>query len=135
METGRLRSPRGVWYLLYIIHVVAIGAGVLVAGYALIPLRTEKMQVIYRAEGVPFAAGPEAVPPDQWRRMSAAQLEIVEPMANWVLGVSAALVALSGLSLSLLIRLSPFAAGGSESRAEPLSRPTDLNQNEDLGAG
>lgn len=119
METNWLRSPRAAWCLLYAVHLVAIGGGILVGAYALVPLRVEKMEVIYRSEGVPFAAGPEGVPPEQWRRMSAAQLEIVEPMANWLLGVSVTLVALSMFSLCLLVRLSPFASLRSDPAPDP----------------
>ena len=124
MDTDRLQSPRSAWWLLYAIHVVAIGGGVLVAGYALIPLRVEKMEVIYRAEGLPFAAGPDGIPPAQWGRMSAVELEIVEPMANWLLGVSLALVVLSGLSLCLLIRLSSFGATSAESLPNETPQPS-----------
>lgn len=117
MTANWLRSPHSVWRLLYALHVGAIGGGVLVGSYALFLLRAEKMEIVYRTEGVPFAAGPEGVPADKWRRMSTTQLEIVEPMANWLLGTAAAFVALSTLSLCLLVRLSSsIAAGATEAR-------------------
>lgn len=122
MGAGWLQSPRAAWALLHAVHVLAIGGGVMVAAYALVLLRAQKMEVVYRVEGVPFAAGPQGVPPEKWGRMSAVQLEIVEPMADWVLYVAVALVALSAVSLCLLIRLSPFAAPRPD--AAPNPQPT-----------
>ena len=113
-----LRSRGAVWCLLCALHAVALGGGVFVAGYALIPLRAEKMEVIYRTEGVPFAAGPGGVPADKWRRMTAIDLEIVEPLANWILGVAVAFVVVSAVSLCLLSRLSPIAAPGPDAPAK-----------------
>ncbi|HSQ54256.1 MAG TPA: hypothetical protein VLM40_00815, partial [Gemmata sp.] len=102
------RKALNAWIGLYILHAAGIGIGVMLFGYGVLPLRTEKMEVVYRIEGVPFAAGPQGVPPDKWERMQAVDLEIVEPMANWVKWAGAALAASSLISMLLIRFLHPW---------------------------
>ena len=116
---GALRSPLKVWLLLQGLLSVGVAFGVGVSGYALVRLRVEKMEVVYQAEGVPFAAGPEGVPAEQWQRMAAVQSQIIEPMANWLLAVGAGTAVLLLIVQTLLGRLLPVV----------LSRPTPVTPN------
>jgi hypothetical protein len=114
MSTTGPRStvPQAAWLVLMALHAVGIGVGVLLFGYALIPLRAEKLEVVYRVENVPFMAGPQGVAAEKWERMTAVHNEVVEPMANWVQYAGIGMVALSMSSMLLVWRLRPAALGG-----------------------
>jgi hypothetical protein len=101
-----LRSRGAAWCALWVLNALAMGGGAGVAGYALFPLRADKLEVLYRAEDVPFMAGPGGVPADKWQRMTVIDHEIVEPLANWVVAVAVALAVISAVSVCLLSRLS-----------------------------
>lgn len=107
IRTDRPSSAFGVWLLLQGVLSLGIAGGIGLLGYALVPLRVEKMEVVYRTEGVQFAAGPEGVPPDKWQRMSATQQGIVEPMANWLVAAGATSAVLMATVQCLLWRLRP----------------------------
>jgi hypothetical protein len=101
-----LQSSQAIWVGLYALHTAALAGGALLLCYSLFPLRIEKLEILYRIEGVQFMAVPPAVPPDKWQRMTETDREIIEPMADWIRLAAGATIAISVLSLVLLLRLS-----------------------------
>lgn len=119
MKPDVRRSAVLKFWLLNLFLSLGFGGAVGVVFYAIFPLKMEMMEVVYRTEGVPFGTGPEGVPAEQWRRMSATQLEIVEPMADWLLYVGASAAVLLVIIQLNLLRLKPLITG------EPAEEPSD----------
>jgi hypothetical protein len=111
MKPDAKRSAVIKFWVMNLLISLGYGGAVYVVFYAIVPLRVEKMEVVYRAEGLPFATGPEGMPPEQWQRMSAVQLEIVEPMADMLLYVAATAGVLLLIIQLNLLRLKPHITG------------------------
>lgn len=111
MKPDARRSVVLKFWVLNLFLSLGYGGAIYVVFYAIFPLKMEMMEVVYRTEGVPFGTGPEGVPAEQWRRMSATQLEIVEPMADWLFYVAAAAAVLLFVTQLFLLRLKPLITG------------------------